>query len=591
LIGPSKLEAARGTSPIAAFSLSEAFRGASGGSYIRAMMSMTDFIPATKKRQSARRPHSLTVPKEIRFGDLPPELAKHPEEGLWIVSSLFSRSLYDSRYENADQWVPLSSKVMAKIVRKECVKKWLSFLEPEFIKCRGKSYQAGVKSKEYRMSDKFRHQSGKTIQVRDKMVSEKLDGWQAEREEWKGDKTLEMLLKHLDKITIRRQAATDYIYHEKDYSDPSIKNPEHARNCDETSIEAMASKHRFFIVDKYRRIHTNLTNISSDLRQFLRLRKGGDLSVVDIRNSQPFIFGCLLHELLGMSDDIRDMATAEIARRVYEYANDAIAEDENERRRDVNKRKRSEHLTPSSSAAASSAPVPPLHPTPLCVGFLAQNDHFEIRKSEQELELRQFNSVCPLPDTKGASKYKVTTYENTSRSILSISSESVVAAIRLATWHKSEIQRYSDLCSQGLLYEFFAQHLATGSELKDPLNRRRLKESFFQETIYCKSVTAPDRQLRDVFKNEFPGVWKIACQLKSSHHSVLPKLMQFLESGYIRKAVEIFAQKHQNRFVATIHDSLMVEHSLAEDAEEAIRDAFSGIPLMVHTERLSWHAG
>lgn len=555
-------------------------------------MSMTDFIPRTKKRQLATRPHSLTVPKELRFGELPPELAKHPEEGLWIIHLLFGRRLYDSRRENADQWIPLNFETLSKVVRHKHVKKWLSFLDPEIIVCRGDSYQSKVKSKEYRMSEKYRHQTGRTVTISDRLLIPKLDEFRGQKEDWQGDATLEMLRKNLDRITIRRHDAVDYIYHEKDYTlDPDIKNAEYARNADETSIEALASGHRFFIVDDYRRIHSNLTNLSSDLRTFLMLKRGKDLSLSDIRNSQPLIFGCLLHELLGMRDTTQDQRTADMARRIYQYADAALMEDERKRNRkkEVNAIDVGERLAQSVPDPAPLAPVPPLPPTPLCLPFLDENNDIFSINSFPDMELQEKIALVQEVECKSASEYRIKTYEAKNSSNLTFCTELAVAAVRLAKLHKSEIDRYCGLCSGGLLYEFFGDLVRDSGVFGG--DRNKLKREFFRETIYCKNPNIPDRELRDIFAREFPGVWKIANLLKSAHHSVLPKMMQFLESGYIRSAVEFFHQKHQNRFIATIHDALMVEHDLSNDADAVLRSAFKDVPIKLTIERLSWHVG
>ena len=51
--------------------------------------------------------------------------------------------------------------------------------------------------------------------------------------------------------------------------------------------------------DEYGRVHTNLTNLPSDLRQFLRL-DGSPLVNLDIANSQPMFLGLVLHAPIGL---------------------------------------------------------------------------------------------------------------------------------------------------------------------------------------------------------------------------------------------------------------------------------------------------
>jgi hypothetical protein len=77
---------------------------------------------------------------------------------------------------------------------------------------------------------------------------------------------------------------------------------------DETAVQFIRDKVWHFSDCPYGRVHSNVTNLKSGLRQFLRIA-GKPLVNLDIRNSQPLIFALILQRhygpLAGMPDDAR----------------------------------------------------------------------------------------------------------------------------------------------------------------------------------------------------------------------------------------------------------------------------------------------
>lgn len=62
------------------------------------------------------------------------------------------------------------------------------------------------------------------------------------------------------------------------------------------SVDYINTKTFFFKVDAIAgRVHTNITNLSRDLRCFLNY-EGKQLINIDISNSQPFLFNILIQE-------------------------------------------------------------------------------------------------------------------------------------------------------------------------------------------------------------------------------------------------------------------------------------------------------
>jgi hypothetical protein len=89
------------------------------------------------------------------------------------------------------------------------------------------------------------------------------------------------LYDHLVTVEIDRDAATDLLFAEGfDWAN-------------ETALEFIHAKEFHLKVCPYRRVHTNLTCLKREFRQFLSVR-GQRLVNLDIRNSQPLIFASLL---------------------------------------------------------------------------------------------------------------------------------------------------------------------------------------------------------------------------------------------------------------------------------------------------------
>ena len=94
-------------------------------------------------------------------------------------------------------------------------------------------------------------------------------------------------------------------------------------NADVISIKKIV-KEDFFIEqpDPESRIYTNLTNISTDLRQFLYHKTGKNMSNMDIPNSQPYLFSILLkgkYEGQKLPEDVQKYITLTSTGKFYEY--------------------------------------------------------------------------------------------------------------------------------------------------------------------------------------------------------------------------------------------------------------------------------
>ena len=94
---------------------------------------------------------------------------------------------------------------------------------------------------------------------------------------------------------------------------------------DETAIQLIRDEEFGFIVCPFGRVHTNLTNLKSDMRRFLTYR-GQSLVNLDIRNSQPLFFAVLLkgnYQSQPMPDDVRRYIDLVQEGKFYDHLMDA----------------------------------------------------------------------------------------------------------------------------------------------------------------------------------------------------------------------------------------------------------------------------
>lgn len=344
-------------------------------------------------------------------------------------------------------------------------------------------------------------------------------------------------------------------------------------------------------MDSYGRIHTNLTNLSRDLRQFLYLKKDDDyLSQTDIRNSQAFIYSLLLRKLERISKGDPHKEKQELLSKIIKYTEEGIEEDKIEKEKEKRRRdKETKVLTREKGkkdgrgdGRGEGKGMAGME-EPSCVSSCEPKQHLSPFVPSTCGLVREFSGV--------ASGCCETTYDDaktqkqTQMAIFGFEQAVAVAS------GPGKFERYVDDCCQGLLYEELSDSLPDDHEYRK-LDRKKFKKAFFREAIFCRSRHAKDRPLKEAFAKLHPGVWEVTCLLKFGHHAVLPKLLQNIESEYVvAGAAKAFMKMHPKAFVATIHDSLMVPSRYREDASKLLREVFmeAGLVPSVSVETVTWY--
>lgn len=216
----------------------------------------------------------------------------------FIISSVYLSRFQNKKYTKND-FVPINVDTAREIISQrktvEIIKDLVNWgiLECDYKKKIGsKSYGYRFPTTSPSYSDTFRK-----TQVKDKLIIKKMNNWkekQRKEAEAAGEDYLH-LFNFIWQIDIQYEKAIRFI--NKNYI-PFTDDYESRK----LMVELIKERDIFFKIDKKgERAHTNLTNLASDLRQFITY-KGNTLAQVDLKNSQPFLFNLLIREKIDWAN-------------------------------------------------------------------------------------------------------------------------------------------------------------------------------------------------------------------------------------------------------------------------------------------------
>jgi hypothetical protein len=221
------------------------------------------------------------IPSNLKLG-----AGRHSDKYYYILTQLYYGKIFNKRIEH-ESFVNLSAKILHDILGCN-YKKYLQFLLVNGIIETDNQYIIGQKSKGYRLTEKYRKQKYEQIQITDKNIIENIAMFRAEQENKIKLNQHRYIYDCLQQIKIDAEGARNYIeqniYNNEEYSSYNI------------SVDLIESKSFFFTVDSTAgRVHNNITNLSRNLRPFLRYNNE-KLVEIDIANSQPFLFNILIND-------------------------------------------------------------------------------------------------------------------------------------------------------------------------------------------------------------------------------------------------------------------------------------------------------
>lgn len=210
---------------------------------------------------------------------------------LYIVSNIRMRHLLDRRFLKED-FVPVNMELLESLISKQQAPIIMkNLIASGILECDNLVYR-GSKSKGYRLTEIFQTSKWTLTEIKDLKLAEKLSKKQIDLEQAinQHGKGYQIVNYWLGELEINSRNAKRYIAKQKGLTEKE----------EETylkSVEMIEKKQFFRSVDsKAKRFHSNLTNISTPLRQFLTI-DGQELWGTDLTSSQPVFMAILMQNI------------------------------------------------------------------------------------------------------------------------------------------------------------------------------------------------------------------------------------------------------------------------------------------------------
>jgi len=220
---------------------------------------------------------------------LPDKLARYSDDARYFVHKIYEQNVFNKRDKN--NFVPLKAEYMRKIISFRKYKSIRDHLLDSGIVETDSHYVINRKATGYRLSKHWRGKRHHRVQITNSRLAKNLNRDKQELHKKIQCRVHAHLLGMLKEVEIDYQQALMSIDCEENFT------------IYEISIDMIKNKEWFFKWDDFGRVHTNITNLKSTFRKFLR-HDGLSLVELDIANSQPFFFGCLIKNYLYNSKSL-----------------------------------------------------------------------------------------------------------------------------------------------------------------------------------------------------------------------------------------------------------------------------------------------
>ena len=222
------------------------------------------------------------IPSNLSLGAV-----KHPDKYVYILTLLYyGRVLNESKTK--ETFIPLSAKILHNVLND--YKNYLTKLISWGIIETNNRYEVGKSSKGYRFTPQYAQAGFRKTEIHSKRIIKKVT-------DYRNSQTKELTkMEHihiwncLKSISIDSEEARAYI------NDSNLEAEKYFSYL--IAVDMIEDGTFFQSVDKTAgRVHNNITNLSRNLRPFLRYN-GQRLFEIDIVSSQPFLFNVLINEAL-----------------------------------------------------------------------------------------------------------------------------------------------------------------------------------------------------------------------------------------------------------------------------------------------------
>lgn len=134
----------------------------------------------------------------------------------------------------------------------------------------------------------------------------------------------------------------------------------------------------------------------------------------------------------------------------------------------------------------------------------------------------------------------------------------------------SGLKNWGLLAENGHIYDFlmFKYFEKYGKTITREEAKSKLYKWWFAPNYQRQS------NMEKVIEEQFPEIYKLTKELKQTDYCRLAHEMQRMESKLVFGAVKLIKSIHPERFIATIHDSFLIEEEYAEETKELITTHF-----------------
>ena len=252
-------------------------------------------------------PNNLDIDQILE--ENPPKFKFKRDKFVYILSLIYSiPAQKKDKIENYSGFTPISKSILGSVIKD--YKQYIGHLKELNIVEEDSHYIVGEKSRGLRFTEVYR-KPVKPVTITDWCLIKNIVYLRKNIDKTKTQELHYLRKWFLDgKLNVNIDAARTYLTDEwkKDLENPEILHPDIRLNSRILPIERLNSKSKnpLFFVDKTAgRLHTNFTQLKSELRKYVSY-DGKILCSVDISNSQPYLLNSLLSKELYERNDMKD---------------------------------------------------------------------------------------------------------------------------------------------------------------------------------------------------------------------------------------------------------------------------------------------
>lgn len=199
--------------------------------------------------------------------------------------------------QDENEFVPVSSAILQKVISiSEYLKIKNNLIEWDVIETTG-TWTRKQNCIGYRLTPLYQQDIIK-VKIQDDLMNVKIDRFRQEKLSsiQKLPFPHQALYENLKKLEIHTSAANTYNFEK--YPNNNLRK----YNSNSVLIDKLTASELFYQVDKFgHRAHTNLTNLSGDIRKFIRV-ENSNLVQTDVTNSQPLFFYLVIRNINQISE-------------------------------------------------------------------------------------------------------------------------------------------------------------------------------------------------------------------------------------------------------------------------------------------------